>query len=92
MDRALCLPQAVDRAERLSVSALKALSNLMEALGEEANAALCHGGDNGVMTSVEDASQKQKVRREHVIPCRNGVRFASWGRLLQRWRDDSQSE
>lgn len=56
--------QAEKRAERLSVSALAALSNLLEAVGEDANSALCRPVDvDTASVDGEDAGQSRQVRK-----------------------------
>lgn len=57
--------QAVKRSERLTVSALSALSNFLDAVGAEANSALClvpaadHGHD--AATGADEDGQRRPV-------------------------------
>lgn len=53
--------QAVKRAERLTVSALAALSNFLEAIGDEANAELCVPGAHDATGFDEDGAQSHQV-------------------------------
>lgn len=55
--------QAEKRAERLTVSALSALSNLLEAVGDEANSELCTPSADGATGCDGDAAQSHQVMR-----------------------------
>ncbi|CAM9284215.1 unnamed protein product, partial [Scytosiphon promiscuus] len=70
--------EAEKRAERLSVSALAALSNFLEAVGEEANSALCRPADvDPASADSEDAGQGRQESATYL----SVVNEALWARL-----------